>query len=37
MHKDGFIINSNTLLHVSTLLSHLEGERSVTVKVELYS
>jgi hypothetical protein len=26
MHKVGFIINRNTLLHVSTLLSHLQGE-----------
>jgi hypothetical protein len=26
MHKDSFIINRNTLLHVSTLLAHLQGE-----------
>jgi hypothetical protein len=26
MHKDNFIINRNTLLHVSTLLGHLQGE-----------
>jgi hypothetical protein len=26
MHKEGFIINRNTLLHVSTLLGNLQGE-----------
>jgi hypothetical protein len=26
MHKESFIINCNTLLHVSTLLDHLQGE-----------
>jgi hypothetical protein len=26
MHKVSFIINRNTLLHVSTLLGHLLGE-----------
>jgi hypothetical protein len=26
MHKERFIINRNTLLHVSTLLGHLQGE-----------
>jgi hypothetical protein len=26
MHKENFIINRNTLLHVSTLLGHLQGE-----------
>jgi hypothetical protein len=26
MHKESFIINHNTLLHVSTLLGHLQGE-----------
>jgi hypothetical protein len=26
MHKESFIINSNTLLHVSPLLGHLQGE-----------
>jgi hypothetical protein len=31
MHKESFIINCNTLLHVSTLLGHLEGERFVIV------
>jgi hypothetical protein len=25
MHKESFIINRNTLLHVSTLLGHLQG------------
>jgi hypothetical protein len=31
MHKESFIINRNTLLHVSTLRGHLQGELSVTV------
>jgi hypothetical protein len=26
MHKESFIINRNTLLHVSTVLGHLQGE-----------
>jgi hypothetical protein len=26
MHKESFIMNRNTLLHVSTLLDHLQGE-----------
>jgi hypothetical protein len=26
MHKESFIINRNTLLHVSTLLGHIQGE-----------
>jgi hypothetical protein len=26
MHKESFIINRNTLLHVSTLLGQLQGE-----------
>jgi hypothetical protein len=26
MHKESFIINRNTLLHVSTMLGHLQGE-----------
>jgi hypothetical protein len=26
MHKESFIINRNTFLHVSTLLGHLQGE-----------
>jgi hypothetical protein len=26
MHKESFIINRNTLLHVSTLLGYLQGE-----------
>jgi hypothetical protein len=30
MHKGSFIINRNTLLHVSTLLGHLQGELSFT-------
>jgi hypothetical protein len=29
MHKESFIINRNTLLHVSILLGHLQGELSV--------
>jgi hypothetical protein len=31
MHKERFIVNRYTLLHVSTLLGHLQGELSVTV------
>jgi hypothetical protein len=26
MYKEGFIINRNTLVHVSTLLGHLQGD-----------
>jgi hypothetical protein len=26
MHKESYIVNRNTLLHVSTLLGHLQGE-----------
>jgi hypothetical protein len=26
MHKEFFLVNYNTLLHVSTLLRHLQGE-----------
>jgi hypothetical protein len=39
MHKESFIINRNTLLHVSTLLGHLHGELSCYryTKVALYS
>jgi exonuclease I len=36
MHKESFIINRNTLLHVSTLLGHLQGVLSVTVTLELH-
>jgi hypothetical protein len=38
MHKEGFIINCNTLLHVSTLLGHLQGELFcyLYTKVALY-
>jgi hypothetical protein len=34
--KRVFIINCNTLLHVSTLLGHLQGERFVTVTLRLH-
>jgi hypothetical protein len=37
MHKESFVINCNTLLHVSTLLGHLQGELLVYTKVALYS
>jgi hypothetical protein len=39
MHKESFIINRNTLLHVSTLLGHLQGELFcyLYTKVALYS
>jgi hypothetical protein len=39
MHKESFIINRNTLLHVSTLMSHLQGELLCYpyTKVALYS
>jgi hypothetical protein len=36
MHKESFIINPNTLLHVSTLLGHLQGELFVTVSLRLH-
>jgi hypothetical protein len=35
-HKESFIINCNTLLHVSTLLGHLPGELFVTVTLGLH-
>jgi hypothetical protein len=35
MHKESFVINRNTLLYVSTLLGHLQGELSVTVTLGL--
>jgi hypothetical protein len=39
MHKESFIINRNTLLHISTLLGHPQGEtfRYRYTKVALYS
>jgi hypothetical protein len=36
MHKESFIINHNTLLHVSTLLGHLQWELFVTVTLGLH-
>jgi hypothetical protein len=36
MHEDSLIINCNTLLHVSTLLGHLQGERLVIVTLRLH-
>jgi hypothetical protein len=36
MHKESFIINCNTLLHVSTLLGHIQGEHFVTVTLGLH-
>jgi hypothetical protein len=36
MHKESFMINRNTLLHVSTLLGHLPGERFGTVTLRLH-
>jgi hypothetical protein len=36
MHKESFIINLNTLLHVSTLLGHLQGELLVIVVLRLH-
>jgi hypothetical protein len=36
MHKESFIINRNTLLRVSTLLGHLQGELFVTVTLGLH-
>jgi hypothetical protein len=35
--KNSFIINCNTLLHVSTLLGHLQGELFVIVTLRLHS
>jgi hypothetical protein len=35
MHKESFIINFNTLLHVSTLLGHLQGEHFVVGTLRL--
>jgi hypothetical protein len=35
MHNKNFIINCNTLLHVSTLLGHLQGELFVIVTLRL--
>jgi hypothetical protein len=39
MHKESFIVNRNTLLRVSTLLGHLQGELFCYryPKVALYS
>jgi hypothetical protein len=34
-HKESFIINCNTLLHVSTLLGYLQRELFVTVTLRL--
>jgi hypothetical protein len=36
MHKESFIINRNTLLHVWTLLGHLQGELFVVVTLRLH-
>jgi hypothetical protein len=36
MHKESFIIDRNTLLHVSTLLGHLQGEPFVIVTLRLH-
>jgi hypothetical protein len=36
MRKESFIINRNTLLHVSTLLGHLLGELFVIVTLRLH-
>jgi exonuclease I len=36
MHKETFIINCNTLLHVSTLLGHRQGVLSVIVTLRLH-
>jgi hypothetical protein len=35
MYKESFIINFNTLLHVSTLLGRLQGELVVIVTLRL--
>jgi hypothetical protein len=36
MHKESFIINYNTLLHVSTLLGDFQGELSLVVTLRLH-
>jgi hypothetical protein len=36
MYKESFIINCNTLLYVSTLLGHLQGELFVIVTLRLH-
>jgi hypothetical protein len=36
MHKESFIINRNTLVHVSTVLGHLQGELFVVVTLRLH-
>jgi hypothetical protein len=36
MHKDSFITNRNTLMHVSTLLGHNQAERFVIVTLRLH-
>jgi hypothetical protein len=36
MHKESFIINCNTLLHVSILLGHLQGELFIIVTLRLH-
>jgi exonuclease I len=35
-HRESYIVNHHTLLHVSTLLGHLQGELSVTVALGLH-
>jgi hypothetical protein len=41
MHKEFILVNYNTLLHVSTLLGHLQGEtfrcRLARILAKLYS
>jgi hypothetical protein len=36
MHKESFIINCSTFLHVSTLLGHLQGELFVILTLRLH-
>jgi hypothetical protein len=36
MHEESFIINRNTVLHLSTLLGHLQGELPVVVTIRLH-
>jgi hypothetical protein len=36
MHKESFIIYCNTLLHVLTLLGHLQGQLFVIVTLRLH-
>jgi hypothetical protein len=36
MHKESFILNRNTLQHVSTLLGHFQGELFVIVTLRLH-